>query len=1635
MFMNRKSTLDTTILFFIGALLFPILSFSQVEILNQGFDNLPADTWGYSITTNTGTAGPNNARYVTAPNALLLQGSDAIGTGAANNDPFVTFNNQSLAGYTNAKISIQFSSDGSPDDNDDLYLDVSYDNGATFTSIQLMDGKNSNLDNLGFTHAAVAGNTVGSTFVYSIPNVNTQVLIRVRMDELDNQSNTTDRFYIDNVKLIGTPIGYSIYVLGLNNYIPHNSAVSTTNGTDFGSVQIITDPKTRIFTIKNVGSNTINLLGSPAVTITGSSDFTITSYPTTPISSTNSTNFQVRFNPSSIGVKTATISIASNDADENPYILNLKGVGAQTFFDSDADGIFDNVDIDDDNDGIRDVTEELNCINSNGTKVNYKFLSETFGSGARTTIDTNYNAFTTYCYEDGTVGVNTIDCPNLSSTDLNDGEYTVGSTAQIASWANDYWYKGVDHTGNASGRMAIFNASYTPGVFYTATISGALPGIPITYSFWVINLDRSDAPGIATRLRPNVKVEFRDINDNLLNSISTGDIAPTTAGNLTGNWYRFTSNLTFSVSTFKVIFINNETGGGGNDLALDDIEISQTLCDSDNDGVADVFDLDTDNDGLPDIVEDGLGNLSNAKGRMDVAWVDANGNGLHDSAEALTVTLDSDLDGVPNYIDLDSDNDSVFDVDESGTTNVNAADGFVNGDGDITGDGVGDGPESETFRLKDTNGDGISEGFGDGILDLYDYANGLYGNLNQGTNTTPFLNYLLDSDSDGIPDYIDLKSDGTNFDISKTLYASLDGNNNGIIDGTIDADKDGILDNFDTNTSKFGSPRNLERKLFVEFDGRNDYAQDNTSIINGSANATMMGWVNLGAVIPTDAFLFGQEKFQVKFNAGKKLQLVANTTTLTYTTSLATSQWIHIAAVYDSANSLLKLYVNGVMVTSSPISGSLNADTSLFTIAKNPLLNNKYFKGSIDEVRVFDKALTDAQVQKMVYQEIKDNSGQIQGAIIPKDISSLPWNNLKRYYKMDNFKDNVIDDHTTTSVDVLSGAKIYNVKNIKAQQAPMPFVTQQTGTIATAINSVPNQIRGLDATDNSWAIIVVNHDVTSTSNHTNLGMIVNSSKNVVISNSSKLQNDWYLKLDGKIDLQGRSQLVQTLESDLEPTSSGKLERDQQGTSNVYNYNYWSSPVGAINATSNNNSYTVDGVMKDGTDPLNIKNINWTSASYNGAPTTPITLASYWLWKFQNVTDLYANWTALGPNGALLAGQGYTMKGSGSALGYQNYTFVGKPNNGTITMPISANNTNLSGNPYASAIDVTGFINDNAASTLGTIYFWEQFATNNTHILRDYQGGYAARNLTGGTTPVSPAGISGLGSSSRTPKQFIPVGQGFFVYGNATGGNITFKNSQRLFVKEDDANSNVMFKSADNNNNDPYPTESYAKIHLGYTSNNDLHRQLLLGFMNEKATSGLDYGYDGIVFDEELKNDMNFLLGTNKLVIQADGNFDTKNIYPLFVKSDVAGKVKFMIDGLENFDANQPIYIYDDDAKTYNDIRNQAFEVEIPIGENSTRFSLRFGQETLGTNNNVALNDLNIVHIQNGNVLIINNKKLALIVEKVQLYNVLGQQVSVWNVENQNQENIQLPIKNLSSGTYIANIKTTKGSISKKIIIK
>ncbi|GGP06566.1 hypothetical protein GCM10010992_27080 [Cloacibacterium rupense] len=105
---------------------------------------------------------------------------------------------------------------------------------------------------------------------------------------------------------------------------------STADYTDFGSVDVSTGTLARTFTIENLGTGALNLTdASPYVTILGTdaADFTVTVIPSTPVAASGTTTFEITFNPSATGTRNASVSIANNDSNENPYNFNITGVG------------------------------------------------------------------------------------------------------------------------------------------------------------------------------------------------------------------------------------------------------------------------------------------------------------------------------------------------------------------------------------------------------------------------------------------------------------------------------------------------------------------------------------------------------------------------------------------------------------------------------------------------------------------------------------------------------------------------------------------------------------------------------------------------------------------------------------------------------------------------------------------------------------------------------------------------------------------------------------------------------------------------------------------------------------------------------------------------------------------------------------------------------------------------------------------------------------------------------------------------------------------------------------------------------------------------------------------------------------
>ena len=72
--------------------------------------------------------------------------------------------------------------------------------------------------------------------------------------------------------------------------------------------------------------------------------------------------------------------------------------------------------------------------------------------------------------------------------------------------------------------------------------------------------------------------------------------------------------------------------------------------------------------------------------------------------------------------------------------------------------------------------------------------------------------------------------------------------------------------------------------------------------------------------------------------------------------ALALNAWSHLAATYDGT--LLRLYVNGTQVGSLEVSGTISVSTYPLRIGGSATLSGRYFAGNIDEVRIYNRALS-----------------------------------------------------------------------------------------------------------------------------------------------------------------------------------------------------------------------------------------------------------------------------------------------------------------------------------------------------------------------------------------------------------------------------------------------------------------------------------------------------------------------------------------------------------------------------------------------------------------------------------------------------------------------------------------------------
>jgi hypothetical protein len=860
----------------------------------------------------------------------------------------------------------------------------------------------------------------------------------------------------------------------------------------------------------------------------------------------------------------------------------------------------------------------------------------------------------------------------------------------------------------------------------------------------------------------------------------------------------------------------------------------------------------------------------------------------------------------------------------------------------------------------------------------------------------------------------------------------------------------------------------------VDFDGIDDHVTFSNNY-NLSNQFSLEVWVKPESVVGTQAIFSKRDANDL--STGYDLSLNNSIVQFNWNASgtiqssypISTDRWYHIAVTNN--NGSYRMYIDGIEVSTavsgaSPSSNSMKSLVGAMDQANNaPNRPVNYFNGWIDELRIWNSALTVDQIRQMMNQEIEDNTAVI-GAVVPLDIPGLNWTDLDGYYRMDSNCGFLIPYKGIRG-------QLINMDTAQPNTAPLPYTSRVDGQLWSTDNTwtefdvwdAPNSIGVDGVTPIDWNIVETSHNIDSGNKDiTVLGLLsIVPNKTLNITDPGTSQDEYndgqflrvthYLKLDGNIDLFGESQLLQDEGSILDVTSSGQLERDQQGTTNLYNYNYWTSPVSELSTTSNNNPFAINSVLRDGTNSNTPLSLLWTTANDAIGSTTPITLSSRWLYAYENYPeDTYAAWRDLSENDVLATGLAFTMKGSGAGdpvNDVQNYVFVGKPNNGTITTPVTIGNQALIGNPYPSAIDANAFIFDNipggnpgtSQSIDGTLYFWEHYVSNFTHVLEDYEGGYATYNLTGGNPAVSPPLVSGSGTPTKIPGQYIPVSQGFFVTASHLGGTIQFKNSQRVFVRETSANSQFI-RSSNSNAGTSYqvdsdPNQDIKRVRIEFKTTDGNIRPLLLGFVpNNMATDGIDVAYDAENADAEFSNDLFWRIEDRNFTTQGVGDFDVNSQYPLAMFINTFGTYEISLKALENFETAIDVYVYDALMGTYFEINDEAFQILLDPNDYLGRFYITFTTESsLSIDDEVFaktiinyLNNTQEIYIKTPNVSAIKN---------VQLINMIGQEIQNWDNIQAFELNgaVRIPVTNIPDGSYIIKVSSDKTTNSVKAIVK
>lgn len=182
---------------------------------------------------------------------------------------------------------------------------------------------------------------------------------------------------------------------------------------------------------------------------------------------------------------------------------------------------------------------------------------------------------------------------------------------------------------------------------------------------------------------------------------------------------------------------------------------------------------------------------------------------------------------------------------------------------------------------------------------------------------------------------------------------------------------DGTVNGATLTTDRFGNVNSA-----YEFNGSSNNITGNALDFSSGNEFSISVWVNpVNLTSSQNIHIFRQDNgtsnpdILIAFqNYGSVLSFGLKTSTYTEFDISINPQdfvngWHHIVATYDGINR--KVYVDNVLIGTDNKTGNIGYSASIFAIGSASATQEEYFNGSIDDIRIFNKTLTDCEISAL----------------------------------------------------------------------------------------------------------------------------------------------------------------------------------------------------------------------------------------------------------------------------------------------------------------------------------------------------------------------------------------------------------------------------------------------------------------------------------------------------------------------------------------------------------------------------------------------------------------------------------------------------------------------------------------------